>query len=56
MLLHPPRVINRSMVLNIIVGVLAFAGGAVFSYLFLRANAQKKAKLDTEVNKIATKL
>jgi threonine/homoserine/homoserine lactone efflux protein len=36
--------------------VVAFAGGAVFSYLFLRANAQKKAKLDAEVNKVAQKL
>lgn len=41
---------------TVIVGVVAFVGGAVFSYLFLRANAQKKAALDAEVNKVAAKL
>jgi hypothetical protein len=42
--------------ITIVVAVIAFAGGAVFSYLFLRANAQKKAALDAAVAKAATKL
>lgn len=44
------------MVINLIVGAVAFVAGAVFSYLFLRANAHKKAVLDAEVNKISQKL
>lgn len=35
--------------------VVAFVGGAVFSYLFLRANPNKKAKLDSEVSKVKSK-
>jgi hypothetical protein len=35
---------------TIIVAVAAFVGGAVFSYLFLRANPKKKAFLDKEVD------
>lgn len=31
--------------------VVSFVAGAVFSYLFLRANPNKKAKLDSEVTK-----
>lgn len=46
----------RGMLVTVIVAVVAFAGGAVFSYLFLRANAEKKAKLDAEVAKVAAKL
>lgn len=42
--------------LTIIVAVVAFVGGAVFSYLFLRANPQKKAAVDAEVAKVAPKL
>ena len=30
--------------------IVAVVAGAVFSYLFLRANAQKKAALDAAVN------
>lgn len=32
--------------------LLGFVGGAVFSYLFLRANPKKKARLDSEVDKL----
>ena len=35
----------------VVVALAAFAGGAVFSYLFLRANPNKKAVLDKEVSK-----
>lgn len=35
----------------VVVALVAFAGGAVFSYLFLRANPNKKAGLDKEVDK-----
>jgi hypothetical protein len=41
---------------TILVGIAAFVGGTVFSYLFLRANAQKKAALDAAVAKAAAKL
>jgi len=34
------------------VALVSFVGGAVFSYLFLRANPKKKAKLDSEVDKL----
>ena len=38
------------------VAIVLAVAGAVFSYLFLRANAQKKAALDAAVNKVAGKL
>jgi hypothetical protein len=44
------------MLTYIAIGVASFVGGAVFSYLFLRANAQKKAALDAAVAKAAQKL
>lgn len=38
---------------TLIVGVVVgFVAGAVFSYLFLRANPNKKAILDEQVNKV----
>lgn len=42
--------------LTVFVGIVSALGGAVFSYLFLRANAQKKAQLDAAVAKAAAKL
>ena len=43
--------------LHLIIGFVAGAiAGAVFSYLFLRANAQKKVALDAAVGKVASKL
>jgi hypothetical protein len=36
---------------TIVIAVLGFLAGAVFSYLFLRANPKKKASLDEAVNK-----
>jgi hypothetical protein len=43
-------------VFGIGLAVVAVVGAVVGSYLFLRANPQKKAKLDAEVNDIAKKL
>ena len=46
-------------VVNIGSGILLGIGvviGAVFSYLFLRANPDKKAELDAEVEKISDEL
>ena len=40
------------MLVNVIVAVAAFVGGAVFSYLFLRVNPAKRAALDAEVKKL----
>jgi len=37
--------------LTVVLMIASFIGGAVFSYLFLRANGDKKATLDTTVNK-----
>lgn len=34
------------------VALVSFVGGVVFSYLFLRANPNKKAKLDDKVDKL----
>lgn len=41
---------------TVAIGAVAFIGGAVFSYLFLRANPAKKAAVDAEVAKVAPKL
>jgi hypothetical protein len=41
--------------LTVILVVAGFLGGVVFSYLFLRANPNKKDVIDAEVNKIAGK-
>lgn len=40
----------------IAVGIAGLLIGGVFSYLFLRANPDKKAKLDEEVEKISDEL
>ena len=40
----------------IVVGIAVLVIGAVFSYLFLRANPDKKAKLDEEVEKISDEI
>jgi len=40
------------MFITITVAVVAFVGGAIFSYLFLRANPNKKAQVDTLVKKV----
>lgn len=37
---------------SVVLTVVAFVGGVVFSYLFLRANPNKKAQLDKEVAKL----
>lgn len=43
-------------IVGIGLAVVAVVAAAVGGYLFLRANPQKKAKLDAEVNQIARKL
>lgn len=40
----------------VVVGVISLVAGAVFSYLFLRANPDKKAVLDEEVEKISDEI
>lgn len=40
----------------IVVGIAALVVGGVFSYLFLRANPDKKSKLDEEVEKISDEI
>lgn len=40
----------------VVVGVIGLVVGAVFSYLFLRANPDKRAKLDEEVEKISDEI
>lgn len=37
---------------TVVVALAAFVAGAVFSYLFLRANPNKKSVLDKEVDKL----
>lgn len=37
----------------VVVAVVSAVAGAVFSYLFLRANPNKKAVIDREVNEIS---
>lgn len=44
------------MLLDIVTHVAAVIGGGVFSYLFLRANAKKKAILDAWVEVQSQKL
>lgn len=40
----------------VVVAVVSAVAGAVFSYLFLRANPNKKAAIDQEVNEISNDL
>jgi uncharacterized membrane-anchored protein YhcB (DUF1043 family) len=47
------EVVGIGPVVLVIAGVVV---GAVFSYLFLRANPDKKAELDEEVEKISDEL
>lgn len=41
---------------TVVVPVITFVGGAVFSYLFLRANPNKKAVLDAEIPALKAKI
>lgn len=40
----------------VVAGIVGVVVGGVFSYLFLRANPDKKAKLDEEVEKISDEI
>lgn len=40
---------------SVALALVAFAGGAVFSYLFLRANPNKKQELDKRVTQVKDK-
>jgi hypothetical protein len=44
------------MITTLVIAVAAFVGGVVFSYLFLRANPNKKAIVDLKVNEAAKKI
>lgn len=41
---------------TVILVVAAFIGGIVFSYLFLRANPNKKGQIDAAVDKASKRL
>jgi len=41
--------------ITLVLVVVAFVGGAVFSKLFFRANPKKNAIVDAEINKLAGK-
>jgi uncharacterized membrane protein len=55
--LAPARVTGTLLrMVTILIAVGSFAAGAVFSYLFLRANRNKKAVVDQFTDKVSDRI